>query len=65
LATLPVQHSHHDVFSTLFLLESQIIFAVSPLLALGYVLMGAFEDGDAEQVKRKKKSDFNLEGHSE
>jgi hypothetical protein len=62
---LPVQHSHNDVFSTGILLQSQIIFAVSPLLALGYVLMGAFEEGDAEQTKRKKKSDFNLEGHSE
>jgi hypothetical protein len=62
---LPVQHSHHDAFSTCFLLQLQILFAVSPLLALGYVLMGAFEEDDAEQTKRKKKSDFNLEGHSE
>ena len=43
----------------------QLIFAISPLLALGYVLMGAFESDDAEKRKRNKKSDFNLEGHAE
>ena len=39
--------------------------AVSPLLALGYVLLQAFESEEVENVKRNKKSDFNLEGHAE
>jgi hypothetical protein len=43
----------------------QIIVAISPLLALGYVLFMAFENDDEESKKRSKKSDFNLEGHAE
>ena len=43
----------------------QILVALSPLLALGYVLMSAFEDEQSETLKRKKKSDFQLEGHAE
>ena len=42
-----------------------MIFAISPLLALGYVLISAFESEEAENKKRNKKSDFNLEGHGE
>lgn len=41
------------------------MFAVSPLLALAYVLMTGFEDKAGEDAKRKKKSDFQLEGHAE
>ena len=44
---------------------AQILFAISPLLVLGYVLLSAFESEEDEQVKRSKKSDFNLEGHAE
>ena len=43
----------------------QILVAVSPLLALGYVLMTGFEDKDGEDEKRKKKTDFQLDGHAE
>eukprot|EP00533_Pseudo-nitzschia_delicatissima_P006597 CAMPEP_0116095684 /NCGR_PEP_ID=MMETSP0327-20121206/9794_1 /TAXON_ID=44447 /ORGANISM="Pseudo-nitzschia delicatissima, Strain B596" /LENGTH=62 /DNA_ID=CAMNT_0003587367 /DNA_START=87 /DNA_END=275 /DNA_ORIENTATION=+ len=43
----------------------KMLFALSPLLGLGYVLMTAFEDDDAELRKRSKKTDFNMEGHSE
>ena len=43
----------------------KILFAVSPLLALGYVLMTGFEDKEGEAAKRKKKGDFQLEGHAE
>jgi hypothetical protein len=43
----------------------QVLFALSPLLALGYVLFSAFEDPEAEALKRKKKGDFELEGHGE
>eukprot|EP00980_Cylindrotheca_fusiformis_P011884 scaffold2830_cov131-Cylindrotheca_fusiformis.AAC.5 len=43
----------------------KLLFAVSPLLALGYVLISAFEPEELEDKKRKKKADFNLEGHGE
>jgi len=38
---------------------------MSPLLALGYVLMTGFEDKAGEDAKRNKKSDFKLDGHAE
>jgi hypothetical protein len=43
----------------------KLLFAVSPLLALGYVLFSAFETPEAEALKRRKKGDFELEGHGE
>ena len=43
----------------------QLLFAFSPLLALGYILMTAFESDTEEKLKRKKKTDFQLEGHAE
>lgn len=43
----------------------QILFAFSPLLALGAVLMSAFETEDLEDSKRKKKGDFEMDGHGE
>jgi hypothetical protein len=43
----------------------QILFAMSPLLVLGYVLVTGFDDKDEEEAKRKKKTDFQLEGHDE
>jgi hypothetical protein len=42
-----------------------MVFALSPLLLLGYILMTAFEDDDAELKKRNKKSDFDMDGHAE
>jgi hypothetical protein len=50
---------------SLFAFRTQLVFAVSPLLALGYVLICAFEPEELEDKKRKKKTDFNLEGHGE
>ncbi len=54
-------------FSLLFFFFhfNQMVFALSPLLGLAYVLATAFESDDAEYRKRHKKSDFNMEGHSE
>jgi hypothetical protein len=43
----------------------QLLFAVSPLIALGYILLSAFEDPDTEEIKRKKKTDFELDGHAD
>eukprot|EP00552_Chaetoceros_brevis_P003187 CAMPEP_0197737536 /NCGR_PEP_ID=MMETSP1435-20131217/9566_1 /TAXON_ID=426625 /ORGANISM="Chaetoceros brevis, Strain CCMP164" /LENGTH=61 /DNA_ID=CAMNT_0043326087 /DNA_START=40 /DNA_END=225 /DNA_ORIENTATION=+ len=43
----------------------KILFAVSPLLVLGYVLLTGFDDKDEETAKRSKKTDFQLEGHDE
>lgn len=42
-----------------------MLFAVSPLLALGYVLFSAFEDPKDEALKRRKKGDFELDGHGD
>eukprot|EP00522_Entomoneis_paludosa_P017040 CAMPEP_0172439154 /NCGR_PEP_ID=MMETSP1065-20121228/232_1 /TAXON_ID=265537 /ORGANISM="Amphiprora paludosa, Strain CCMP125" /LENGTH=62 /DNA_ID=CAMNT_0013187795 /DNA_START=58 /DNA_END=246 /DNA_ORIENTATION=+ len=42
----------------------KILFAFAPLLALGAVLSSAFEAPEEEQQKRKKK-DFDLDGHGE
>jgi hypothetical protein len=44
---------------------AKLLFAVSPLLALGYVLFSAFETPEAEALKRRKKGDFELDGHAE
>jgi hypothetical protein len=44
---------------------TQLLFAFSPLIALGYVLMSAFESKAEEDLKRKKKGDFEMEGHGE
>lgn len=38
---------------------------MSPLLALGYVLLNGFEEKENEEAKRKAKSDFRLSGHEE
>jgi hypothetical protein len=43
----------------------KILFAVSPLLALAYVLMTGFDEEGAEKAKRSKKGDFTLAGHEE
>ena len=43
---------------------SQILVALSPLIALGFILFSAFESPEAEALKRKKKG-FQLEGHGE
>lgn len=49
-----------------FLINSgKLLFAISPLLALGYVLMTGFEDESQEKAKRNKKSDFTMAGHDE
>eukprot|EP00547_Thalassionema_nitzschioides_P000098 CAMPEP_0194210494 /NCGR_PEP_ID=MMETSP0156-20130528/8598_1 /TAXON_ID=33649 /ORGANISM="Thalassionema nitzschioides, Strain L26-B" /LENGTH=62 /DNA_ID=CAMNT_0038937847 /DNA_START=124 /DNA_END=312 /DNA_ORIENTATION=+ len=43
----------------------KLLFAASPLIVLGYILLMAFESEEDEVQKRRKKSDFNLEGHAE
>eukprot|EP00545_Synedropsis_sp_CCMP1620_P008595 CAMPEP_0119016296 /NCGR_PEP_ID=MMETSP1176-20130426/11919_1 /TAXON_ID=265551 /ORGANISM="Synedropsis recta cf, Strain CCMP1620" /LENGTH=62 /DNA_ID=CAMNT_0006969639 /DNA_START=28 /DNA_END=216 /DNA_ORIENTATION=- len=47
------------------IIAAKLLFAVSPLIVLGYILLSAFEPEEVELKKRKKKSDFNLEGHAE
>jgi hypothetical protein len=44
---------------------AQLLFASTPLLILAYILYSAFESPEAEALKRKKKGDFELEGHGE
>jgi len=36
----------------------KVIFAMSPLIAVGYVLYNAFEDDEDEDIRRNKKEDF-------
>jgi hypothetical protein len=43
----------------------QLLVAASPLIALGFILFSAFEDPEAEALKRRKKGDFQLDGHAE
>eukprot|EP00593_Proboscia_inermis_P000073 CAMPEP_0171294436 /NCGR_PEP_ID=MMETSP0816-20121228/2924_1 /TAXON_ID=420281 /ORGANISM="Proboscia inermis, Strain CCAP1064/1" /LENGTH=55 /DNA_ID=CAMNT_0011766269 /DNA_START=72 /DNA_END=239 /DNA_ORIENTATION=- len=44
---------------------TKLLFAVSPLIALFYVIYTGFEDEDSEAKKRKKKDGFQLDGHAE
>jgi len=43
----------------------KFIFAISPLLGLGYILYTGFDDVEEENIKRSKKTDFTLNGHEE
>lgn len=45
--------------------KSQLLFAMSPLIALFYVIYTGFEPEEVEQKKRAQKGDFQLDGHSE
>ena len=47
-----------------FLRTLKLLIALSPLIALGYILFTAFESPEAEAKKRKKKG-FELDGHAE
>eukprot|EP00566_Odontella_aurita_P030384 CAMPEP_0113567006 /NCGR_PEP_ID=MMETSP0015_2-20120614/23037_1 /TAXON_ID=2838 /ORGANISM="Odontella" /LENGTH=64 /DNA_ID=CAMNT_0000469355 /DNA_START=107 /DNA_END=301 /DNA_ORIENTATION=- /assembly_acc=CAM_ASM_000160 len=44
---------------------AKLLFALSPLLVLLYVLVSGFETDEKESEKRNKKTDFALEGHGE
>eukprot|EP00565_Helicotheca_tamesis_P006273 CAMPEP_0185726768 /NCGR_PEP_ID=MMETSP1171-20130828/2642_1 /TAXON_ID=374046 /ORGANISM="Helicotheca tamensis, Strain CCMP826" /LENGTH=60 /DNA_ID=CAMNT_0028395181 /DNA_START=103 /DNA_END=285 /DNA_ORIENTATION=+ len=44
---------------------AKFIFAISPLIALFYIVYQGFDDEEAENAKRNKKSDFTLDGHAE
>eukprot|EP00569_Conticribra_weissflogii_P004704 CAMPEP_0171340882 /NCGR_PEP_ID=MMETSP0878-20121228/8846_1 /TAXON_ID=67004 /ORGANISM="Thalassiosira weissflogii, Strain CCMP1336" /LENGTH=61 /DNA_ID=CAMNT_0011843005 /DNA_START=148 /DNA_END=333 /DNA_ORIENTATION=+ len=43
----------------------KLIFAMSPLLALFYIIYTGFEPEEVEKKKRLKKGDFELDGHAE
>lgn len=43
----------------------KLLFAMSPLIALGYVIYTGFEPEEVEAKKRSQKGDFQLDGHSE
>lgn len=45
--------------------KKQLIFAISPLIALFYVIYTGFEPEEVEKKKRSQKGDFQLDGHSE
>jgi hypothetical protein len=64
-SNLSFQFANTRCFIRLVVFELQLLFAASPLIALAYVLMSAFESEEAEGKKRKKKTDFQMDGHSE
>eukprot|EP00594_Rhizosolenia_setigera_P007597 CAMPEP_0178953664 /NCGR_PEP_ID=MMETSP0789-20121207/8548_1 /TAXON_ID=3005 /ORGANISM="Rhizosolenia setigera, Strain CCMP 1694" /LENGTH=60 /DNA_ID=CAMNT_0020634955 /DNA_START=69 /DNA_END=251 /DNA_ORIENTATION=+ len=43
----------------------KVIFAMSPLIALGVIVYQGYEGDESESKKRNKKSDFELAGHGE
>eukprot|EP00804_Cyclotella_cryptica_P016308 CCRYP_005760-RA/>CCRYP_005760-RA protein AED:0.20 eAED:0.20 QI:215/1/1/1/1/1/2/225/62 len=43
----------------------KLLFAMSPLIALFYVIYTGFEPEEVEREKRAKKGDFQLDGHGE
>eukprot|EP00579_Thalassiosira_antarctica_P002758 CAMPEP_0201876426 /NCGR_PEP_ID=MMETSP0902-20130614/8124_1 /ASSEMBLY_ACC=CAM_ASM_000551 /TAXON_ID=420261 /ORGANISM="Thalassiosira antarctica, Strain CCMP982" /LENGTH=64 /DNA_ID=CAMNT_0048403673 /DNA_START=82 /DNA_END=276 /DNA_ORIENTATION=- len=43
----------------------KLLFAMSPLIALFYIVYTGFEPEEVEMKKRKQKGDFQLDGHSE
>ena len=43
----------------------QLLFAMSPLIALFYVIYTGFEPEEVEQKKRSMKGDFQMDGHAE
>jgi hypothetical protein len=45
--------------------KHQLLFAMSPLIALFYVIYTGFEPEEVERQKRAKKGDFQLDGHGE
>jgi len=72
--TNPVEHFDFDmpdevIFDSDILQFSynalKFLFAVSPLFLLAFVVYSGFADPEEEEVRRRKKHDFQLEGHSE
>jgi len=49
----------------LFFFSIKVIFAVSPLLVLFYVVYSGFDSKEEEDRRRNKKEDFRLDGHAE
>lgn len=45
--------------------KTQLLFAMSPLLVLFYIIYTGFEPEEVERKKRAQKGDFQLDGHSE
>eukprot|EP00581_Thalassiosira_minuscula_P008025 CAMPEP_0183702202 /NCGR_PEP_ID=MMETSP0737-20130205/388_1 /TAXON_ID=385413 /ORGANISM="Thalassiosira miniscula, Strain CCMP1093" /LENGTH=61 /DNA_ID=CAMNT_0025928771 /DNA_START=103 /DNA_END=288 /DNA_ORIENTATION=+ len=43
----------------------KLLFAMSPLLALFYIVYTGFEPEEVERKKRQQKGDFSLDGHAE
>ncbi|KAL9179967.1 hypothetical protein ACHAXT_007937 [Thalassiosira profunda] len=43
----------------------KLLFAISPLIALFYVIYTGFEPEEVEKKKRSQRGDFQLDGHAE
>lgn len=57
----------HSYFSCNIQLRTwtQLLFAMSPLIALFYVIYTGFEPEEVERKKRMQTGDFQLDGHAE
>ena len=43
----------------------KVLFALSPMIIIGWLFVGAYDDDAAERKKRDAEFDFNLEGAGE
>ena len=46
-------------------LHGQLLFAISPLIVLFYIIYTGFESEENESKKRQQRGDFQLDGHAE
>lgn len=45
--------------------SAKVLFAISPLIALFYVIWSGFDTPEEEAKKKTKRLDFELSGHAE
>ena len=58
-------HSYFSCNIQLRTCWAQLLFAMSPLIALFYVIYTGFEPEEVERKKRMQTGDFQLDGHAE
>ena len=67
--TLPTAHTDRLNFTyftfSLSIIFTQLLIALSPLLALFYIIYTGFEPEEVERKKREQTGDFQLDGHAD
>ncbi len=58
-------NAHPNSLFTLPIIVNQLLIAISPLLALFYIIYTGFEPEEVERKKREQTGDFQLDGHAE